>query len=83
MWRALFLAIGLYLVILGGELLIVDRVFLRDSYQNDSTLGKMIAGSGSGSVASFKPPDWFPWSLFSAGAVVMIYSFTIPKRVKN
>jgi hypothetical protein len=27
------------------------------------------------------PPDWAPWSLLAAGAVVMLYSFTIPQRV--
>jgi hypothetical protein len=27
------------------------------------------------------PPDWVPWSLLGAGAVVMLYSFTIPQRV--
>ena len=27
------------------------------------------------------PPEWAPWSLMGAGAVVVLYSFTIPKRV--
>ena len=27
------------------------------------------------------PPDWAPWSLMGTGAVVMLYSFTIPQRV--
>ena len=27
------------------------------------------------------PPDWAPWSLIGAGAVVVLYSFTIPRRV--
>jgi hypothetical protein len=27
------------------------------------------------------PPDWAPWSLMATGAVVIIYSFTVPKRV--
>jgi hypothetical protein len=27
------------------------------------------------------PPEWAPWTLMSAGAVVMLYSFTIPRRM--
>jgi len=27
------------------------------------------------------PPEWAPWSLMGGGAVVVLYSFTIPKRV--
>ena len=27
------------------------------------------------------PPDWAPWSLMAGGAVVVLYSFTIPRRV--
>ena len=27
------------------------------------------------------PPEWAPWSLMSAGAVIILYSFTIPKRI--
>jgi hypothetical protein len=28
------------------------------------------------------PADWAPWSLMSIGAVVMLYSFTLPKKFK-
>jgi hypothetical protein len=29
------------------------------------------------------PPDWAPWTLLAGGAVVMLYSFTIPQRVSG
>jgi hypothetical protein len=29
------------------------------------------------------PPDWAPWSLISTGAVVMLYSFTLPKKLSS
>ncbi len=28
----------------------------------------------------YKPKDWMPWSLLAVGAIVMIYTFTIPRR---
>jgi hypothetical protein len=28
-------------------------------------------------------PDWAPWSLFSFGAVTLIYTVTLPKRANG
>jgi hypothetical protein len=28
-----------------------------------------------------EPPEWAPWSLMSVGAVVILYTFTIPKKM--
>ena len=36
------------------------------------------AGDGSEVV----PPDWAPWTMMSVGAVVMLYSYTLPKKLK-
>ena len=36
-----------------------------------------------GSGGDVVPPDWVPWSLMSTGAVVMLYSFTLPKKLKS
>jgi hypothetical protein len=37
----------------------------------------------SGEGGDVTPPDWAPWSLMSTGAVVMLYSFTLPKKLKS
>jgi hypothetical protein len=66
MWRSFFLAVGVFLFILGAEALIVERAVLNRA---DAT--------------NIIPPEWAPWSLLSAGAVVILYSFTIPKRVSG
>ena len=29
------------------------------------------------------PAEWAPWSLLSAGAVVTLYSFTIPAKLRS
>lgn len=76
MWRSLFLALGLTLMIIGAECLVVDSAVFAQSSSG-------VAGQGAGSAQSVEPPDWAPWTLISAGAVVCIYSFTIPKRVKG
>jgi len=37
------------------------------------------ADQPQGRVVEIK--DWFPWTFLSFGAVVILYSFTIPKRM--
>ena len=78
MWRALFLALGLYLMIAGAECLAVDRVVWRGGAE------PAPAAFPFGNTAPKKdvvPEPWIPWCLLSSGAVVCLYSFTIPKRI--
>jgi hypothetical protein len=74
MWRAFFLALGFSLLLVGAECLVVDDFILAN---------RAAAASDGRAARDIKPPDWAPWSLLSAGAVTMLYSFTIPQRVKH
>jgi hypothetical protein len=65
MWRSFFLAVGVFLVILGAEALAIDKAVL----------------ARSEGLTDIVPPEWAPWSLLSAGAVVILYSFTVPKKM--
>jgi hypothetical protein len=69
MWRSFFLAIGAYCCLLGIEALTLEKAVLRTDPAAASTWSEIV------------PPDWAPWSLLGTGAVVMLYSFTIPQRV--
>ncbi|MEX2118618.1 MAG: hypothetical protein WD847_03335 [Pirellulales bacterium] len=82
MWRALFLALGAYACLLGFECLVIDKAVLAESRQAaPGLLARMNPARGPG--RDLTPSDWAPWSLLSAGAVTMLYSFTIPQRVKS
>lgn len=72
MWRALFTAIGITTAVVGLECMVIEKAILRPKGDSPSALvgGKEIV-----------PPDWAPWSLVTAGVIVVIYSFTIPRRV--
>ena len=72
MWRSLFLAIGAYCCLLGVEALAIEKAVL-----------KVEATSAQDALREIVPPDWAPWSMLAAGAVVMLYSFTIPQRVNG
>jgi hypothetical protein len=83
MWRAFFLGIGVYLLILGLECLAVDRVTLRihDDPAPQGTLFGIITPPVQQTQVS--PAAWLPWTLLSTGTVVCLYSFTIPKRMEG
>jgi hypothetical protein len=70
MWRSLFLALGVSSVLLGAEALFIDQAVLKKTEGNGVATQKVV-----------DPPEWAPWSLMAGGAVVVIYSFTIPRRV--
>ncbi|RIK79770.1 MAG: hypothetical protein DCC67_10065 [Planctomycetota bacterium] len=72
MFRSLFLALGVYSCILGVEAIAIDQAVLKRPEGQPTASQKVVA-----------PPDWAPWSLLGAGAVVVIYSFTIPKRMNG
>jgi hypothetical protein len=78
MWRAFFLAIGLTLMIFGVECLAVERVVLRIHDNPPATPG---VEAKEGPARQYSPAPWVPWSLLSSGAVVCLYSFTIPRRL--
>ena len=74
MWRAFFLAIGAYVMLLGVESLAVEKAVLKPELVGQ---GKLVQ------TPDLVPPEWAPWSLMGAGAVTVLYSFTIPPRLKT
>jgi hypothetical protein len=83
MWRAFFLAFGTYLILLGAQCLGVDKFILkaRNPGESQGIVAQERAPRGSNRVLD--PPPWAPWSLMSTGAVVCLYSFTIPRRMNH
>jgi len=70
MWRSFFLAVGAYCCLLGVEALALEKAVV-----------KVDGASSQSATRDVIPPDWAPWSLLGTGAVVVLYSFTIPQRV--
>lgn len=68
MWRSIFLALGIFTLILGLETLLIDSA--------------TFANHGEG-AHELIPAEWAPWSLLSAGTVVILYSFTLPQKLKG
>ena len=83
MWRAFFLAIGLSVFILGVECLGVEQINLKKREAPPPPVSPWDTEVKIGPHRTLIPPRWAPWSLMSSGAVVCLYSFTIPRRIKG
>lgn len=79
MWRAFFLSVGICSVVLGLECLVVDKAILPPSSEHSAT---GLLEFGSTKLREVSPAEWAPWSLLSAGAVVILYTFTLPQKIK-
>lgn len=71
MLRSLFLALGIFLLVLGLESMAIDQATVTNPSEE-----------GASSV-TLTPADWVPWSLVSAGTVTMLYSYTLPQKFKG
>ncbi len=84
------MAVGITLVMLGIECFMFDQVEvtrLRGN-QNQSTINAnslfrpasyQTVSMGAQTV-NVTVREWMPWSLMAVGAIVLIYTFTIPRR---
>jgi len=77
MVRGFFLALGVCTLLLGLECMLVEKATYASPPPQKNNWGQTVAAPPK----DFVPPEWAPWGLLSAGAVVLLYSFTIPKRV--
>ncbi len=74
MWRSLFLAVGAYCCLLGLEALAIHQAVLKPQVRN----GQVVVAA-----RNVTPPEWAPWSLLAGGTIVVLYSFTLPRKVKD
>lgn len=73
------------LLIVGVECLLIDSATFGQTTTETVQVGnnwfqqpQMQQITKGGSVVS--PPEWMPWSFIFSGAVVVLYSFTLPVR---
>ena len=77
MWRAFFWAVGIYACLLGAECMVVEKAVL---HSKKPTAVNRLGIQTAPRQKEIAPPDWAPWSLFSFGAITLIYTITLPNR---
>jgi hypothetical protein len=80
MWRAFFLAIGIYACVIGAECMVVERFVMAGERPAQTTPTLFGATTFQKPAREVIPPEWAPWSLLSAGAVVILYSLTLNRQ---
>ncbi len=83
MWRSIFIALGLMAIIIGVECLFIDSASFYAAGQTKASAFINPMGNPSASTREWQPQEWFPFVILSAGTVVIIYAFTLPRRLSR
>lgn len=82
MWRAFFLASGIFACILGAQCLVVDSFVWASEPPPTAENPVTLFGAPPLAIGNhdLQPAEWAPWSLLSGGAVVILYSLTLNRQ---
>ncbi|HMP79675.1 MAG TPA: hypothetical protein PKD54_09510 [Pirellulaceae bacterium] len=91
MWKAFFLAIGTFMIVLGVETLLVDKFVVAEGRRVPRLVGGQSqpftpAGyqRGFGTVVpprrEFHTKEWLPWSLLAGGTITVMYTCSVHSR---
>ena len=83
MWRSVFLAIGVTCCIIGLECMVVDEAVLANSFLGSRAANAMDFYRAGAQTQQFRTEEWMPWGFLGAGAVIILYSITLPKRFQT
>lgn len=82
MWRSIFIAVGLMAIIIGLECLFIESAIFYSPSNTEASSFMSPSLSPSASTREWRPQEWFPYFVLSAGAVTVVYAFTLPKRIR-
>ncbi len=80
MWRSLFLAFGAMMMIVGVEAMLIDSATVYAAAESSASEFIDPSSPMAGSTKVIRPGEWTPWVIFSFGAIVVLYAFTLPQR---
>ncbi|NND98359.1 MAG: hypothetical protein HKN47_13640 [Pirellulaceae bacterium] len=83
MWRSLFIALGIMAIIFGFECLVIDNAVLYSRSETTATSFLDPTSAPADTAREWRPREWLPWTVLSAGTIVVLYAFTLPRRWRN
>lgn len=83
MLRSLFLAVGIMLIVVGVESMFIDSANLHAAAESSAASFNGSGGAPVASTKSWQPGEKFPFAMLAVGAIVVVYSNTLPKRFAN
>ncbi len=83
MWRSLFIALGIMAIIFGLECLLIDSAILYSKTATSAVDFFNPTSRPATSTSIWRPREWMPWAILSFGAVLVLYTFTLPRRFQS
>ncbi|MCP4888023.1 MAG: hypothetical protein GY904_15580 [Planctomycetaceae bacterium] len=83
MWRSVFIALGLMAIIIGLECLFIESASFYSPTEAEASSLVNPVGEPASDTREWRPQEWFPWLILSAGAITVLYAFTLPKRIRS
>lgn len=80
MWRSIFIALGIMAIIVGIECLMIDSAVFYSAAETKASSFMNPMGEPSMDTRHWQPKEWFPWAVLAAGAITILYAFTLPRR---
>ena len=80
MWRSIFIAVGIMAIIIGLECLVIDSANFYSASETDAGSFVNPVSVPASNVQQWRPKEWFPWVILTAGGITVLYAITLPKR---
>ena len=81
MFRAMFFSVGMYVVLCGATLLVVDELVLNLKSESRSLANtRFFTTVNANRQRVVDPPDWAAYCLMSLGSVTVLYAVALPRK---
>ena len=80
MWRSIFIAVGIMGIIIGLECLLIDSANFYSAADTEAGVFINPVAVPTSNVHQWRPKEWFPWVILTAGGITVLYAITLPKR---
>jgi hypothetical protein len=83
MWRTLFMAFGVFVILLGAQCLVVEKFVFKSGPPRVQTNWAGQSQTVAAPRRQIAPTEWAPFSLMAGGSVVWLYAISISSRMKK
>lgn len=80
MWRSLFLAVGIMVIVLGIETMFIESASVYAAAESTATDFVDPGTTPAQTTKVWQPGEKFPWAMIAIGAIIILYAITLPKR---
>lgn len=80
MWRSIFIAVGIMAIIIGLECLVIDSANFYSAAETEAGAFVNPVAVPASHSQQWRPKEWFPWVILTAGGITVLYAITLPKR---